>query len=65
MNIETELKNTQARLNLMSSAVSHLISCLTANQPDYIHEQIGEIMRAWDQADEPYPIEADNPDQPH
>jgi hypothetical protein len=59
MDIELELKNTQKRLNIVSSVLVDIAGQLAHTQPDYVNENIGFIMKAWSEAEDEYPMSAD------
>lgn len=57
--MEEELKNAQARINILSSVVVELAGLLAQNQPDYIREQMGQIMKVWSKAEDENPMSVD------
>lgn len=60
MSTEEELKNTQARLNLLTNFTIETLKVLCTTQPYYIPEQIGEMVRMLESAEDNFPMKMDN-----
>jgi len=57
--MDKELENAQKRINIMGSVLVDVVKLLALNQPDYIHEQIGDVMKAWKETEDKYPMRVD------
>jgi len=53
------IRNLQARLNLVSHALSTVAGQLCNTQPSWVAENIGQIMQEWAEAEAEYPLPED------
>ena len=60
MDIEQELLNTQKRVNILTNAITDMFKVVSCNNPDYIREQLGQIVEQWEKQEDLHPMGADN-----